>query len=99
MDSPKEQANLAIGLYQLLKESVRNKDNMKLLQIFSKAPRERFDEIISNLVQVETFALRLKDNRSSMLGDIEQVDPLILEGALEKLKCLSDVIEKMEVEG
>ena len=99
VDSPKEQANLAIGLYQLLKESVRNKDNMKLLQIFSKAPRERLDEIISNLVQVETFALRLKDNRSSMLGDIEQVDPLILEGALEKLKCLSDVIEKMEVEG
>ena len=97
-DSPKEQANKAIGLYRLLKESAKNKDNISVLKVFSKAPREKLDEVISNLTQVELFALKLKDNHSKMLGDIEQVDPLILEGALEKLESLSNAIEEMEVE-
>lgn len=98
-NTPKEQASRAIGLYRLLKESAKNKDNMRLLQIFSKAPREKLDEIILNLTQVEIFALKLKDNHSKMLGDVDQVDPLILEGVLEKLEGLSNTIEDMEVEG
>lgn len=95
--SPKEQAKGTIELYHLLKESSKSKDNMKLLQIFAKAPREKLDDIISNLTQVETFALKLKENHSKMLGDVEQIDPLILEGALEKLESLSNTIEEMEV--
>ena len=95
--SPKEQAKEAIGLYRLLKDSSKSKDNMKLLQIFAKAPREKLDDIISSLTQVETFALKLKDNHSKMLGDVDQIDPLILEGALEKLESLSNTIEEMEV--
>ena len=46
---------------------------------------------------IETFALKLKDNHSKMLGDVDQIDPLILEGALEKLESLSNTIEEMEV--
>lgn len=95
--SPKEQAKVAIGLYRLLKENLKSKDNMKLLQVFSEAPREKLDDIISCLSQVEAFALKLKDNHSKMLGDVEQIDPLILEGALEKMESLSNTIEEMEV--
>lgn len=95
--TPKEQAKEAIGLYHLLKDNSKSKDNMKLLQIFAKAPREKLDDIISSLTQVETFALKLKDNHSKMLGDVDQIDPLILEGALEKLESLSNTIEEMEV--
>ena len=58
---------------------------------------EKLDDIISNLTQIETFALKLKDNHSKMLGDVDQIDPLILEGALEKLESLSNTIEEMEV--
>ena len=43
------------------------------------------------------FYLKLKDNHSKMLGDVDQIDPLILEGALEKLESLSNTIEEMEV--
>ena len=95
--TPKEQAKEAIGLYHLLKDNSKSKDNMKLLQIFAKAPREKLDDIISSLTQVETFALKLKDNHSKMLGDVDQIDLLILEGALEKLESLSNTIEEMEV--
>jgi len=95
--TPKELAKEAIGLYRLLKDSAKSKDNMKLLQVFAKAPREKLDDIISKLIQVETFALKLKDNHSKMLGDVDQIDPLILEGALEKLESLSNTIEEMEV--
>lgn len=95
---PKEQASRAISLYRLLKDSTKSKNNMKLLQVFARAPREKLDEIISNLTQVETFALMLKENHSKMLGEVDQVDPLILEGALEKLESLSNTIEEMEVE-
>ena len=95
--TPKEQAKEAIGLYHLLKDNSKSKDNMKLLQIFAKAPREKLDDIISSLTQVETFALKLKDNHSKMLGGVDQIDPLILEGALEKLESLSNTIEEMEV--
>lgn len=95
--SPKEQAEEAVGLYCLLKDIVKSKDNMKLLQVFSRAPREKLDSIISSLNQVETFALKLKENHSNMLGDIDQIDPLILEGALDKLESLSGIIEEMEV--
>ena len=95
--SPKEQAKGAIGLYRLLKDSLKSKDNMKLLQLFAKAPREKLDDIISNLTQVEMFALKLKDNHSKMLGDVDQIDSLILEGTLEKLESLSNKIEEMEV--
>jgi len=70
---------------------------MKLLQIFAKAPREKLDDIISSLTQVEAFALKLKDNHSKMLGDVDQIDPLILEGVLERLESLSNTIEEMEV--
>lgn len=96
--SPKEQASTAIRLYRLLKDSAKSKDTMKILQVFAKAPREKLDEIISNLHQVEMFALKLKENHSKMLGDVDQVDPFILEGALEKLESLSNTIEEMEVE-
>lgn len=95
--TPKELAKEAIGLYRLLKDSAKSKNNMKLLQVFAKAPREKLDDIISKLIQVETFALKLKDNHSKMLGDVDQIDPLILEGALEKLESLSNTIEEMEV--
>ena len=95
--TPKEQAKGAIGLYRLLKDNFKSKDNMRLLQIFAKAPREKLDDIISSLIQVETFALKLKDNHSKMLGDVDQIDPLILEGALKKLESLSNMLKEMEV--
>lgn len=97
-EPPKDQAKMAIGLYQTLKEAVKSKDSMKLLLIFSKAPREKLDNIILCLSQIETFANKLQENHSKLLGDVEQVDPLILEGALEKLELLSNTIEEMEVE-
>lgn len=97
-EPPKDQAKMAIGLYQTLKEAIKSKDSMQLLLIFSKAPREKLDNIISCLSQIETFANKLKENHSRLLGDVEQVDPLILEGALEKLELLSNTIEEMEVE-
>ncbi len=96
--SPKEQAQRAIGLYRTLKDCIAKKSNIDLLQIFATAPREKLDEIISNLKKVESFALQLKDNHSKKLGGIEQVDPLVLNGALEKLESLSDTIEEMEVD-
>lgn len=94
---PKEQARIAISLYNLLKDSAKSKDNMKLLQIFARAPREKLDDIILDLTQVETFALKLKDNHGKMLGDVDQIDPIILEGTLERLENLSNAIEDMEV--
>lgn len=95
--SPKEQAEEAIGLYRLLKDNSKSKDNLKLLKIFAKAPREKLDDIISSLTQVETFALKRKEERSKMLDDVVQIDPLIIDGALEKLESLSNTIEEMEV--
>ena len=95
--TPKEQAKGAIGLYRLLKDNYKSKDNMKLLQIFAKAPREKLDDIISSLTQIKTFALKLKDNHSKMLGGVDQIDQPILESALEKLESLSNTIEEMEV--
>ena len=97
-ETPKEQAKKAIGLYQTLKEVLKCKEPMRLLLIFSKAPREKLDEIICDLSQVETFANKLQEDHSKLIGDIEQVDPLILGGALEKLEALSNSIEEMEVE-
>lgn len=96
-DTPKEQAIKAIDLYTTLKNAAKCKDSMQLLLIFSKAPRERLDEIISDLMKVEKFAIERQDAHSKLLGDVEQADPLIVEGALNKLEMLSDTIEKMEV--
>ncbi len=96
-NSPKDQAKKAIGLYQTLKDSIKNKDTMNLLSIFSKGPREELDDICNALSQVETFANKLQQNHSRMLGDVEQVDPVILDSALEKLESLSNTIEEMEV--
>jgi len=95
--TPKEQAKEAIGLYHLLKDNSKSKDNMRLLQIFAEAPREKLDDIMSSLIQVETFALKLKDNHSKMSRDIDQIDLPILEEALEELESLSNTIEEMEV--
>lgn len=98
LDSPKAQASKAISLYRNLKEIDAVKDNMGLLQAFSKSPREKIDLIIADLTQVEKFALTLKEKHSKVIGDIEQVDPIIIESARDKLESLSNVIEEMEVQ-
>ena len=53
--------------------------------------------IIDVLTNVESFAAKLGEIHSKMLGDVEQVDSLILEAACEKLEELSNRIEEMEV--
>ena len=71
---------------------------MELLLAFSKAPREKLDEINSNLSAVENYAKKVQVRRSKILGSVQDIDPLIFQGALGKLEQLSDTIEKMETD-
>lgn len=65
--------------------------------MFSQRPIERLSAIIQSLKDVEAFAKKLYAIHSNLLGEVETVDPLMLEGARAKLEELSDKIEKMEV--
>ena len=65
--------------------------------MFSQRPIEKLSVIITALKDVETFAKRLYATHSNLLGGVETVDPLMLEGALTKLEELSNMIEEMEV--
>ncbi len=94
---PQEQAKLAIGYYTKLKEALKSADEIQLLQFFSQRPLEELQSIIDVLTNVESFAAKLGEIHSKMLGDVEQVDSLILEAACEKLEELSNRIEEMEV--
>lgn len=95
-EPPAKQAKAAIAIYQTLKKAVQSNDSMELLLIFSKAPREKLDEINSALTKIEEFAKTLQARRSKMLGNVREIDPLILNGALAKLDQLSITISRME---
>ena len=94
---PQEQAQIAIGYYQNLKEELENADTIELLQFFSQRPVEKMQSIIDALTLVEDFAKKQKEAHSKMLGDVEQVDSLVLEAACTKLEELSNRIAEMEV--
>lgn len=94
---PQEQAQIAIGYYQNLKEKLENADTIELLQFFSQRPVEKMQSIIDALNSVEDFAKKQKEAHSKMLGDVEQVDSLVLEAACTKLEELSNRIAEMEV--
>ena len=93
-----KQAKTAISLYQTLKKAVQSNDSMELLLIFSKAPREKLDEINSALTNIEEFAKKLQATHSKLLGNIREIDPLILNGVLTKIDQLSNTISRMEAE-
>ncbi len=94
---PQEQARRAMGYYRKLKESLQKEDEIQLLQLFSQRPLEELQSIMDGLTRVESFAAELGERHRNMLGDVEQVDSLILEAAREKLERLSKRIEEMEV--
>lgn len=96
-DTPAEQAKYAIGQYEALKIILVSKDKIELLTLFSQRPIEKLSAIIQSLKDVEVFAKKLYATHSNLLGEVETVDPLMLEGARAKLEELSDKIEKMEV--
>lgn len=96
-DAPAEQAKNAIGQYEALKNALASDNKIELLALFSQRPIEKLSAIIKSLNDVETFANRLHTTHSNLLGDVETVDPLMLEGALAKLEELSNKIEEMEV--
>lgn len=96
-DAPADQAKYAIGQYKKLKEALSSDNKIELLMLFSQRPIENLSTIVKNLNDVESFAKRLYTTHSNLLGDIETVDPLMLEGALAKLEELSNKIEEMEV--
>lgn len=96
-DAPAEQGKHAIGQYQALKNAISSDNNIELLTLFSQRPIEKLSAIIKSLNDVETFAKRLYTTHSNLLGDVETVDPFMLEGALAKLEELSNKIEEMEV--
>lgn len=96
-DEPAEQAKYAIGQYEALKSALVSDNKIELLTLFSQRPIEKLSAIIKSLNDVESFAKRLHATHSNLLGDVETVDPLMLEGALAKLEELSNRIEEMEV--
>lgn len=96
-DAPADQAKRAIGQYEVLKNALGSVNRVELLALFSQKPIEKLSEIIKALNAVETFAKSLYTTHSNLIGDVETVDPLMLEGALAKLEELSNIIEEMEV--
>lgn len=96
-ESPSDQANIVMNLYNTLKESLTNDNMIEVLKIYAGCPIEQLEAIISSLDAVEKLAKTLHEKRSKMIGEIEQIDPMILEGALTKLEELSDKIEQLEV--
>ena len=98
VDEPpaEDQARNAITLYQTLKKAVQSNNRMELLLVFSKAPREKLDEINSVLSKIEAFAKTLQAKHSKLLGNVKEIDPLFLEGTLTKLEQLSNTISSME---
>lgn len=94
---PQEQARRAMGYYRKLKETLEKEDEIQLLQLFSQRPLEELQSIMDGLTRVESFAAKLGERHRKMLGDVEQVDSLILEAARGKLERLSKRIEEMEV--
>ena len=97
-EPPAKQAKAAIAIYLTLKEAIQSNDSMELLLIFSKAPREKLDEINSALTKIEEFAKTLQARHSKLLGNVREIDPLILNGALTKLDQLSNTIAIMEAD-
>ena len=73
------------------------KDNIELLKQFSQRPIENIASVIGDLKDVEKFAKILYDKHSKMIGEVETIDPLVLERALSNLEELSDKISEMEV--
>lgn len=96
-DAPIDQAKVAMSYYTTLKEALNEKDIIGLLDRFSQRPIEKLASLIKDLNDVEKFAKSLYDTHSKLIGDIETIDPLLLEGALAKLEELSDKISEMEV--
>lgn len=94
----KDQAKIAMSLYKTLKKATQSNDSMELLLVFSKAPREKLDEINTALSEIENLAKEILARRSKMLGTVDQIDPLMLNGALNKLEELSHTIDSIEVE-
>lgn len=96
-DAPIDQAKAAMSYYTTLKEALDEKDSIGLLKRFSQRPIEKLGSLIKDLNDVEKFAKSLYDTHSKLIGDVETIDPLLLEGALTKLEALSDKISEMEV--
>jgi hypothetical protein len=94
---PVDQAKAALQCYNSLKKAMTLSNSMELLQVFSQRPIEKMEGLIKDLTDVETFAKRLYDTHSKLIGTADAVDPLVLESALSKLEEISDRIEEMEV--
>ncbi len=86
-----------MSYYTTLKEALDEKDSIGLLKSFSQRPIEKLGSLINDLNDVEKFAKSMYDTHSKLIGDVETIDPLLLEGALTKLEALSDKISEMEV--
>lgn len=96
-EEPQTQAKKSIDHYNTVCEALQQKETISALKLFSTRPTDRFIAIISSLRSVETLARKLEDKHKSTLGTGYQVDPVMVEAALETLQSLSEKMEKLEV--
>ncbi len=96
-DEPLLQAREVIGRYEEICDSLRKTDDVELLSSFSDGLLDRFREITISLQEVEKLAKEKEEKNKKMIGDVAQVDPMLIEAALNTLSELSDSLEELEV--
>lgn len=96
-DEPIDYAKRVMRLYNLLLSAEMETDMIELLRLYASNPSGKLQEIVSDLKALETFANKVEKDHRKADGNVDQIDPLIVENALDKLTEISDAIEKLEV--
>lgn len=94
---PQYQARTVIENYKTVQTALSQTGIVNALKIFSNRPTDKLKLIISSLNMVENMARKLGEKHKKIIGDDLQVDPIMVESALDALQNLSEKIEKLEV--
>ncbi len=94
---PIEYANRVMELYNVLDESIKQDDMIDLLKAYSGNPSGELSNIVDDLTALEEFAQAQEKAHKKLQGNIEQIDPLLVESTLKKLGIISETLEKLEV--
>lgn len=96
-EEPIVYADKVMKLYNAVAQGVNQNNMMELLKVYSGNPCGELGAIVDDMAALEKFAQTQEERHKNLQGNVEPIDPLLVESALEKLGEISEIIEKLEV--
>lgn len=96
-EEPIVYAEKVMKLYNAVSQGVNQTDMMELLKVYAGNPCGKLGVIVEDIAALEKFAQIQEEKHKNLQGNVESIDPSLVDSALEKLGEISETIGKLEV--